>query len=63
MPEYYACPASATCVLMSPPVFTALTVEDGAQLGFSIVGVWAVAWGFRVLARALMTSAQADKED
>lgn len=49
------CPASQSCVYMLPPDFLALSAEDGAQLGYAIVMVWAVAWGVRVLARLVPT--------
>lgn len=61
---YPACPASAPqqCVYLVPPDFMALTVEDGATLGFAIAAVWAVAWGFRALFRLVPSSPRDDAE-
>lgn len=49
---------TATC---AAPVWTeqggtalpALTVEEGAQLGMAVLGVWAIAWGWKMIARAV----------
>lgn len=36
-------------MLMLPPEFLSLSAEEGATLGFAIVGCWVAAWGIRAL--------------
>ena len=49
-----------TLVAMTPVEYAALatnpfvlTPEDGGLISFAVIAVWAVAWGFRVLASAV----------
>lgn len=52
-------------VVLSPTEYSAwvvsplnLSAEDGVLLSTAILGVWAVAWSFRALARALNTDGE-----
>ena len=53
----------ATYVLMSPGEYTyatassawALSLQDGVDIGVAILGVWALAWCFRMVAKAILS--------
>lgn len=40
-----------------------MTVEEGGQLGASVLMVWAVAWGVRMIARILSTGDETSSEE
>lgn len=44
---------TVTVLLQSP--WAALTIADAAQIGTSIVVVWAIAWGFRQVYRFIIS--------
>lgn len=57
-----------TLVVMTPAEFVGLsasplnlTPSDGAELAASILGVWAIAWALRSLARALNTDGEVEE--
>jgi len=66
--EASAADPCTTLVALSPVEYAAISAnpfqlspEDGATLGFLVAGVWAVAWGFRVLGDYLQSRSATDE--
>ena len=51
-----ALPGDCVAWIAVEPPFWTMSDTDQALVGFAIVGVWAAAWGFRMLANFLLSN-------